>query len=226
MCGIVGFFGEKNAREVIMSGLHKLEYRGYDSAGVALLLNDNIDIFKTKGRVSDLEKLVSGFDCRYGIGHTRWATHGEPNYVNSHPHQSQSKRFVVVHNGVIENSLELKLNELSSYTFNSQTDTEVIANLIERFSENMSVEKAIRKTISYLEGSYALIILDIYDKTSMYIAKNRTPLLVGIASNGVTVASDIIALAGWSDYYYSLEDKTFGIINSKEIKLFDNGIYS
>lgn len=221
MCGIVGFFGERNAREVIISGLHKLEYRGYDSAGIALLINNNIDVFKTKGRVNDLEMLVSKCNSTYGIGHTRWATHGEPNYVNSHPHYSSSKRFVIVHNGVIENSLELKFNELNNFEFRSQTDTEVIVNLIEKYSSEMSVEKAIRKTMSVLEGSYALIIIDIFDKSKMYIAKNRTPLLVGFNEDGITIASDIIALVTHSKNYCSLEDKTFGIISYNSLSLYD-----
>lgn len=221
MCGIVGFIGQKNAKDVIISGLHKLEYRGYDSAGVALLINNNVDIYKTKGRVNDLECLVSNLDSNLGIGHTRWATHGEPNYVNSHPHASSSNRFIIVHNGVIENSQELKLNELIDYKFLSQTDTEVIVNLIEHFSKNMNVEKAIRKTISILEGSYALIIIDTFEQSKLYIAKNKTPLLIGTSDIGITIASDLIALIGHSSNYMSLEDKTFGVITNDKFSLFD-----
>ncbi len=221
MCGIVGFIGNENAKEVIISGLHKLEYRGYDSAGIALLINNELDIYKTKGRVNDLEYLVEDKISNYGIGHTRWATHGEPNYVNSHPHHSWSNRFLIVHNGVIENSLELKINELENINFVSDTDTEVIVNLIDNYSRVMSVEKAIRKTISILEGSYALIIIDRLDTSKMYVAKNRTPLLIGLSNKGVTVASDIIALAGYCDKYISLEDKTFGVISNNNFILYD-----
>lgn len=221
MCGIVGYIGNKNAKDVIISGLHKLEYRGYDSAGVGLLLNNKINVFKTKGRVSDLESIVNDKQCSFGIGHTRWATHGEPNYINSHPHYSESKRFVVVHNGVIENYNELKIDELNGYTYVSQTDTEVIANLVENFSKKMNVEKALRKTISLLEGSYALILIDTEDSEKMYIAKNRTPLLIGKSNDGITIASDLLALLGNSDEYMSVEDKTIGVISRGCVSLFD-----
>ncbi|MFI3252352.1 MAG: glutamine--fructose-6-phosphate transaminase (isomerizing) [bacterium] len=221
MCGIVGYVGSANAKDVILSGLHKLEYRGYDSAGVALLVNDKINIYKTKGRVNDLEKLVNNEISNYGIGHTRWATHGEPNYINSHPHYSESKRFIIVHNGIIENSMELKADILHNCKFISDTDTEVIANLIEFYSSSMSVEKSIRKTISQLEGSYAIIVLDTLDNSKMYFAKNRTPLLIGKGLNGITIASDIVALIGHSDSYISLEDKTIGEIKGNEFSLFD-----
>ncbi|MFI3330111.1 MAG: glutamine--fructose-6-phosphate transaminase (isomerizing), partial [bacterium] len=222
MCGIVGFFGSKNAKEVILSGLYKLEYRGYDSAGMALLNNANkIDVFKTKGRVNELENITTLQNSTFGIGHTRWATHGEPNYINSHPHYSESKRFVIVHNGVIENSVELKVEVLNHYNFASQTDTEVIANLIDHYSKKMSVEKAIRKTMSTLEGSYALIIIDTEDLNKMYVAKNKTPLLIGVAEEGVTIASDLMALVGFAKKYISLEDQTFGVISNNDFELFD-----
>ncbi len=221
MCGIVGFFGKKNAKDVILSGLYKLEYRGYDSAGIALLNKNEIEVFKTKGRVNELENIVNLKSATFGIGHTRWATHGEPNYVNSHPHFSESKRFIIVHNGVIENSVELKIDVLSQYQFASQTDTEVIANLIEYYSKKMSVEKAIRKTISTLDGSYALLIIDTQDLDTMYFAKNRTPLLIGKSKDGITIASDLMALVGHSTHYMSLEDKTFGIVKDNDFKLYD-----
>ncbi len=221
MCGIVGFFGNKNAKEVILSGLYKLEYRGYDSAGMALLNNNQVEVFKTKGRVKELENITTLNKSNFGIGHTRWATHGEPNYVNSHPHFSESKRFIIVHNGVIENSVELKIETLNHYKFESQTDTEVIANLIEHFSKKMSVEKAIRKTMATVEGSYALIIIDTEDLSKMYIAKNKTPLLIGKGKDGITIASDLMALVGYATHYISLEDQTFGIITNNDFELFD-----
>ncbi len=221
MCGIVGYFGTKNAKEIVISGLHKLEYRGYDSAGIALLNNNEVNLFKTKGRVNDLEKITTVKKSSYAIGHTRWATHGEPSDNNAHPHYSMSKRFIIVHNGVIENSTELKLDKLREFLFRSQTDTEVIANLIEHYSSRMSVEKAIRKTISILEGSYALLIIDTKDTNKMYIAKHRTPLLIGKSKEGVTIASDLIALVGYANEYVSLEDRTFGVIENNKINLYD-----
>ncbi len=221
MCGIVGYFGNEDAKEVILNGLRKLEYRGYDSAGIALL-NKDIEVFKTKGRVADLESIIKiNYTSNYGIGHTRWATHGEPNDINSHPHTSQSNRFTIVHNGVIENSLEIKLTTLNGYKFKSQTDTEVIANLIEYYSNEMSIDKAIRKSLSELDGSYALLIIDNQDLSKMYFAKNRTPLLIGTSNKGITIASDIIALVGFSNQYMSLEDKTFGIISGNDFELYD-----
>jgi glucosamine--fructose-6-phosphate aminotransferase (isomerizing) len=215
MCGIVGYLGEKTASDVILSGLKKLEYRGYDSCGITFFdeKNHRFVTYKDKGRVNHL---VEDFDYRFpnrlGIGHTRWATHGRPNQINSHPHFSETTRFSVVHNGVIENYKELTVKYLSDVHFVSETDTEVIADLIERFSREMSVEEAIRKTLSLIEGSYALLILDTEDPSVLYAAKNRSPLLIGTASDGITLASDIMALVGYATQYLPIEDKVFTVV--------------
>jgi glucosamine--fructose-6-phosphate aminotransferase (isomerizing) len=217
MCGIVGYIGELKATDVILSGLEKLEYRGYDSCGISFLNNDNnrFITYKDKGRV---DHLINSFDYRMdnhlGIGHTRWATHGAPNTINSHPHASISERFIVVHNGVIDNYQELTARYLEGVRLISETDTEVIVNMIELFSKTMSVEEAIRKTLSLLEGSYALLIIDSKNQNNMYAAKNKSPLLIGKSSKGVTFASDLMALVGNSDLYYLIEDKTFVIANN------------
>ncbi len=212
MCGIVGYIGKLKATDVILNGLKKLEYRGYDSCGISFLNEENCKYvtYKTPGRV---DHLINSFDYKMnnfiGIGHTRWATHGEPNQVNSHPHSSASDRFIVVHNGVIDNYKELTARYLQGFTFISQTDTEVIADLIENFAKMMSAEEAIRKTLSLLEGSYALLIMDKEKNDTIYAAKNKSPLLIGSSDKGVTFGSDLMALVGNSEYYYLIEDKTF-----------------
>lgn len=217
MCGIVGYIGELKASDIILNGLTKLEYRGYDSCGISFFNNENNKFitYKDKGRV---DHLINSYDYRMdnhiGIGHTRWATHGAPNHINSHPHASFSERFIVVHNGVIDNFQELIVRYLENVKLVSETDTEVIANLIEVFSKEMAVEEAIRKTLSLLEGSYALLIIDNQDKNKMFAAKNKSPLLVGNSDKGVTFASDLMALVGNSDHYYLIEDKTFIIASS------------
>ena len=212
MCGIVGYIGKKDARTIILDGLQKLEYRGYDSAGVGLVDNGEVKIFKDKGRVSHLKDIVDhSFETHVGIGHTRWATHGSPTKTNAHPHTSQSGRFTIVHNGVIENFRELKARYLSGYSFKSQTDTEVIANLLERyFNKYGSFDRAFSKTLSRLEGSFALLILDNKNLDTIYFAKNKTPLVVGIAEDGVVFGSDVIPLAGNAEKYVSLDDGVKG----------------
>jgi glucosamine--fructose-6-phosphate aminotransferase (isomerizing) len=212
MCGIVGYIGELKATDVILNGLKKLEYRGYDSCGISFFnkKQNSFITYKTPGRV---DLLINSFDYHednfIGIGHTRWATHGAPNQVNSHPHSSSSKRFIVVHNGVIDNYKELTSRYLEGITLISETDTEVIANLIDLFSLTMSAEEAIRKTLSLLEGSYALLIMDNKNIDTIYAAKNKSPLLIGSSDKGITLASDLMALVGNSEFYYLIEDKTF-----------------
>lgn len=224
MCGIVGYLGQEDAREIVLSGLKRLEYRGYDSAGISLYNNElkEFNIYKDKGRVNHLESITDfGYDTTLGIGHTRWATHGVPNQVNSHPHASNLSRFYIVHNGVIENYKELKSTYLKGYEFVSDTDTEVIAHLIEKFSESMSVSEAIRKTMSLLEGSYALAIIDTKNKNRLYAAKHKSPLLIGLSEKGIIIASDLMALVGYSDKYVPLPDKSFVRISGNKYKLLD-----
>lgn len=224
MCGIVGYIGKEDARDIIISGLKRLEYRGYDSAGIVLLNNEtnSFSIYKDKGRVSRLVEITDfSYKSCLGIGHTRWATHGVPNQVNSHPHQSEKSRFFIVHNGVIDNYKELKIEELNSNKFFSETDTEVIAHIIEKYSNEMGVDEAIRKTMSLLEGSYALAIIDTQDQNRLYACKNKSPLLLGLSDKGIIVASDIMALVGYSTSYVPLKDKTFVEISGNEYKILD-----
>ncbi|MCF7925835.1 MAG: glutamine--fructose-6-phosphate transaminase (isomerizing) [Candidatus Izimaplasma sp.] len=224
MCGIVGYIGNQDAREIILNGLEKLEYRGYDSAGVTLRNNANgaFKVYKDKGRIAHLRELVDySYEAGLGIGHTRWATHGIPNFANSHPHYSMDSRFFIVHNGVIENYKELITNYLQGSVFASDTDTEVIAYLIERFSAKMSVSEAIRKTMSLLEGSYALAIIDRDNPTKLYAAKNKSPLLIGLAEHGIVVASDVMACVGYATHYIPLEDKSFVELDGASYKIKD-----
>jgi len=224
MCGIVGYLGSEDAREIVISGLKRLEYRGYDSAGIALLNTESnkFKIYKDKGRVSRLEEITDfSYKSCLGIGHTRWATHGVPNKVNSHPHQSGKSRFFVVHNGVIDNYKELKSGILNGNKFLSETDTEVIVHMIEKYSLEMTVNEAIRKTMSLLEGSYALAIIDTENPNKLYACKNKSPLLLGVSDNGIIVASDIMALVGYSTKYVPFKDKTFIEIDSNGYKIYD-----
>lgn len=221
MCGIVGHIGGYNALSATVEGLENLEYRGYDSAGVAYLKDKNIIICKEQGRVQDLKRLILDDESNLVIGHTRWATHGEPNQINAHPHQSMNKRFILVHNGIIENYQKLKIEYLSDYKFYSATDTEIVVNLIEFFSNTLSVEEAIRKTMSVIEGSYACLILDSINPEVIYFMKDKSPLLIGIGKEGVCLSSDITGLIGYAEEFMVVEDKTFGISSRSSVLLFD-----
>ena len=223
MCGIVGYMGAKDARSIILEGLKNLEYRGYDSSGIALKDGSDFKIFKDKGRIAHLCDITDySFKTNMGIGHTRWATHGMVNYDNSHPHISNNKRFVLVHNGIIENYRKLKIDYLSDYSFYSETDSEVIVNLIEFYSKKMCTESAIRKAMSKLEGSYALLILDKENPDTIYCVKNKTPLILGLSDDGVTIASDIIAFPKNVNKYFIFDDQRIAVIkNNKDIKIMD-----
>ncbi|WP_163651972.1 glutamine--fructose-6-phosphate transaminase (isomerizing) [Listeria sp. PSOL-1] len=195
MCGIVGYIGTKNAKDVLLDGLEKLEYRGYDSAGIALFNQEGVQIFKEKGRIQDLKNEVPiAAYGQIGIGHTRWATHGKPSKINAHPHQSESGRFTIVHNGVIENYSLLKEEYLPGRLFKTETDTEVIVQLIEYFAgQELDTKAAFRKTISLLHGSYAITLIDAEDPEVLYAAKNKSPLLIGKGNGFNIISSDAMA---------------------------------
>ncbi len=220
MCGIVGYIGQDNAKELLLKGLEKLEYRGYDSAGIAVVNESGTSVSKAKGRISELRKVAEADDQdgTLGIGHTRWATHGVPNYENSHPHQSASKRFTLVHNGVIENYEELKNEYLSDITFISETDTEVIVQLVEHFSnEGLSTEDAFTKVISLLEGSYALGLIDNEDEDKIFVAKNKSPLLIGVGDDFNVIASDAIAMLQVTNQYKEIHDHEIVIVKRDDV---------
>lgn len=221
MCGIVGYIGKNDSKEILLKGLEKLEYRGYDSAGIALMNENGVQVFKEKGRIADLRSIVDeSVMATTGIGHTRWATHGVPSTVNAHPHQSASGRFTLVHNGVIENYDLLKREYLKDVTFNSETDTEVIVQLIEQFVNNgQNTIDAFRHTLKLLVGSYAIALLDNQDQGTIYVAKNKSPLLVGVGSDFNVVASDAMAMIQVTDRYIELMDKEIVIVKQEGVTI-------
>lgn len=221
MCGIVGYIGEQDTKEVLLKGLEKLEYRGYDSAGLGLLTKSGVEVIKEKGRIADLRKAVDpSIESKTGIGHTRWATHGIPDRKNSHPHQSRSGRFTLVHNGVIENYVQLQKQYLQDVNMNSETDTEVIVQLVEVFVENgMTTEEAFRHTLSLLHGSYAIAMLDTDDQGTIYVAKNRSPLLVGVGEGFNVVASDAMAMLQLTDQFIELHDEEVVLVTKEAIRI-------
>ena len=223
MCGIVGYIGNDNAKKIVMDGLKRLEYRGYDSAGVSLYSpkTETFELIKKKGRIAALQEALPEYETPIAIGHTRWATHGKVSKENAHPHVSSNERFTVVHNGVIDNHLELRKRYLKNVEFKSETDSEVVACLIEYFSKNMSTEASIRKTLSVLEGSYALLVTDSEDPWTMYGAKNKSPLLLGKGDKGMVIGSDMMALIDVADNYLALDDLTMVRMDKKNFTLYD-----
>lgn len=221
MCGIVGFIGEQDAKEILLKGLEKLEYRGYDSAGIAVQAANGVVVFKEKGRIAKLREIVDeSVATNVGIGHTRWATHGVPSQVNAHPHQSTSEQFTLVHNGVIENYELLKNEYLQDVNFVSETDTEVIVQLVEKqVKTGLTVEEAFRKTLTLLHGSYALALLDAENPDMIYVAKNKSPLLVGTGDNFNVVASDAMAMLQVTDQFIELMDKEMVLVTKDKITI-------
>ncbi|RFA33989.1 glutamine--fructose-6-phosphate transaminase (isomerizing) [Virgibacillus dokdonensis] len=223
MCGIVGYIGQDDTKEVLLNGLEKLEYRGYDSAGIATLNDTGVQVVKVKGRIAKLrESIDSSLRATMGIGHTRWATHGVPSEENAHPHQSGSGRFTLVHNGVIENYQELKENYLGNVHFVSETDTEVIVQLIEKlFAETNNTAAAFRKAMRLLKGSYAIGMIDHENKDTLYVAKNKSPLLVGLGNGFNVVASDAMATLKATDQYVEIHDQEVVLVHREYIEIHD-----
>lgn len=221
MCGIVGYIGNQDVKEILLRGLEKLEYRGYDSAGIAVLNESGVHVFKEKGRIADLRRIVDpNVNATVGIGHTRWATHGAPSRVNAHPHQSASGRFTLVHNGVIENYEMVKRDYLADVTFQSDTDTEVIVQLVEKFvRDGLTTEEAFRKTLSLLKGSYAIAMIDAQDENTIYAAKNKSPLLVGLGDGFNVVASDAMAMLQVTNQFVELMDGELVIVTSENVTI-------
>ena len=224
MCGIVGYIGEQSVYPILIQGLKRLEYRGYDSAGLAIY-NDTLNIFKCKGRIADLEKFVEGKDTSgcIGIGHTRWATHGEPNDINAHPHTSMNGEFVLVHNGIIENYAEIKSDLLKKgYTFQTATDTEVLVNLIEYFylnSDEPSAEIAVRMALSKVVGAYGIAVMCKREKNQLIAARKGSPLVIGIGKGEYFIASDATPIINYTDSVIYLNDNHVAIINKDGLTL-------
>lgn len=224
MCGIVAYIGPRDAYPILMKGLHRLEYRGYDSAGVCLI-NDDIRIYKCKGKVSDLEDHVSGQDISgtIGMAHTRWATHGEPSTLNAHPHISQNKTLALIHNGIIENYASIR-SELKNrgYLFNSETDTEVLVHLIEdiMINEKVPVEEAVRIALNQVIGAYAIVILAKEFPDKIIAARKGSPMVIGIGNGEFFIASDATPLIEYTDNVVYLNDEEIAIIErNKDLKI-------
>ncbi len=223
MCGIVGYIGKNKAVPVLIEGLKKLEYRGYDSAGVAVFNGGKIEVIKSKGRLSNLEeKLISiELSGAVGIGHTRWATHGEPNDINSHPHISHSGNIAIVHNGIIENYIQLKeFLQTKGYEFKSETDTEVIAHLVE-YNYKGNLVKAVINTLNDLEGSYALGVICTDCPEQFVAARKDSPLIVGLGENENYIASDIPAILEHTREILILEDKEVVLLQKDSVYIYD-----
>ncbi len=227
MCGIVGYIGHKEAYPIIIKGLKRLEYRGYDSAGVALLSNDNINIFKKQGKVANLEDFAANSDTSgtLGIGHTRWATHGEPNDVNAHPHYSQSENIAIIHNGIIENYDAIKRELLNKgYKFKSETDTEVLCYLIEDIRKNTGSKlgESVRLALQQVVGAYALVVMSKDEPDKLIAARKSSPLVVGIGKEGdFYLASDATPIVEYTKQVVYMDDEEIAVIKrGEELKLY------
>lgn len=231
MCGIVAYIGERDAYPVIIKGLRRLEYRGYDSAGVAIMNQHGLNVYKKTGKVSDLEEFVKDKDVSgsIGMGHTRWATHGEPNDRNAHPHYSESKTFAIIHNGIIENYNSIK-TELKNrgHKFESDTDTEVLIHLIEELYDNLKVdlEEAVRLALNEVVGAYAIVVMSKEDPKKMIAARKGSPVVVGLGKDEYFVASDATPIVEYTKNVAYLNDGELAIISDGEltIKTIENQI--
>ena len=224
MCGIVGYIGSRPARDIVINGLKRLEYRGYDSAGIAINNGTETQVFKCVGRVRDLEEMVHGsdFDGTMAMGHTRWATHGEPNEINAHPQVSFRGHFVVVHNGIIENYARIKRHlESRGVQFTSQTDTEVLANLMEHLylEGDLSAEQAITLALNKVEGTYGLAIICRNEQGKMFAARKGSPLVIGVGDGENFIASDATPIVEYTQRVIYLNDGDLAIISKDEMVL-------
>ncbi len=224
MCGIVGYTGKREAYPIIIKGLRRLEYRGYDSAGVALVNEDGLKVYKKKGKVADLEDTLVGVNLHShtGIGHTRWATHGEPSDRNAHPHTSQNGEIAMIHNGIIENYAQLK-NELlkKGYTFKSDTDTEVLLNFIENIktNNNSTLEEAVRIALRRIVGAYCILLVDKHDPETIIAARKGSPLVIGIGKGEHFLASDASPIIEYTKEVVYVNDYEMAIIRPDELIL-------
>lgn len=223
MCGIVGYVGDKDVVPVLLSGLERLEYRGYDSAGVAIIKDGNLKVYKTKGRLKILSEILDGCNAKKaaGIGHTRWATHGEPSFENSHPHTNCAGDIAVVHNGIIENYVKLKQWLLKEGArFISETDTEVVAHLINHYYDG-DLKKAVAEALTRIEGSYALGVVSAKHPDTIIAARKDSPLVIGLGQGENLIASDIPALLAYTREVIFLEDREIAVISRSDVSIFD-----
>lgn len=230
MCGIVAYVGQQEALPIIIKGLKRLEYRGYDSAGIALLNSDGLSVYKKKGKVTELENHLNGFsklESKIGIGHTRWATHGEPNDVNAHPHYSSSEKFAMIHNGIIENYDVLKKDLMNKgYQFQSETDSEVFIKFIEDIYVNnqISLEEAVRLALHKVVGAYAIVIMNIEEPDTLIAARKGSPLVIGVGEKEYFLASDATPIIEYTNQVVYLDDYEIAVIrdNKLQIKTIEN----
>lgn len=229
MCGIIGYIGRRNIVEVLISGLKSLEYRGYDSSGIAVLKNKKILRHRTVGKVVQMESTIPAEFHHFvvskneenlvGIAHTRWATHGKPSEENAHPHTDCKQKFVIVHNGIIENFIEIK-NKLTKHKFSSETDTEVLVHLIEEKYKG-SVLDAVKEAIKLVHGSFAFVLISTYEPDKLFFARKDSPLIIGLGENEKFIASDVTAMLKYTNKFIFLENDDYGIVTIDDIKVYN-----
>src|ERR1043166_1790521 len=225
MCGIIGYVGNRDVVPVLIGGLKKLEYRGYDSAGIAVVDGNGVEVVRAEGKLSNLESKLGETPLRgtFGMGHTRWATHGKPNENNAHPHRDCSGQVVVIHNGIIENFLPIKQRlQNAGHEFKTETDTEVVAHLIEEeMKDGTKFVEAVRKTLKEIEGHYALVMIDGTEPGTIIAAKQGPPLVVGLGENENIVASDVAPLLSYTRNIIYLEDGEYAVVDQTSAHVFD-----
>jgi glucosamine--fructose-6-phosphate aminotransferase (isomerizing) len=226
MCGIIGYIGSKPVVPVLLDGLRRMEYRGYDSAGVALVSPEGIALRRSAGKLVNLENALRDdpADGVYGVGHTRWATHGRPTEENAHPHRDCTGKIVVVHNGIIENYLDLKRElQAQGHHFKTETDTEIVAHLVEREMQSGSLEDAVRRALKLMRGMYALVLVSVDDPEKIVAVRNGPPIIVGLGQDEFFVASDIPAILSHTRDVVFLGDQEMAVITRSGVEFTDFG---
>src|SRR6476661_5640362 len=224
MCGIIGYIGEKQVLPILIDGLRRLEYRGYDSAGIALVRGGVIELRRSAGKLARLEEAIAGnpIDGEYGIGHTRWAPHGRPTEENAHPHRDCTGRIVVVHNGIIENYLDLKKQlQAEGHRFVTETDTEIVAHLVEREMHGDGLENAVRRALHLMRGLFALVLISADDPEKIVAVRNGPPIVVGLGDGEFFVASDIPAILSHTRDVVFLADEEMAIVTRTGVEFTD-----
>ena len=223
MCGIIGYVGKKNCIDILINGLKALEYRGYDSSGIAFNQNNEIKIIKSTGKVQELEnKIDKSILSNVGIGHTRWATHGIPNEINAHPHHQG--KTTLVHNGIIENYIEFKKELSNYYTFKSETDTEVVTALIDHLAKKSNKLEALKKATTKIIGSYALAIIFDDEKDAIYAIRKDSPMIIANKNNESFIASDIAAILNYTNQYYLLNEGEIAKLTKDKLTIYNNNL--
>src|SRR5882762_11612372 len=225
MCGIIGYIGSKEVVPVLIEGLRRLEYRGYDSAGVAVVHDGSMELRRSAGKLSRLEDVIrlNPIAGEYGVGHTRWATHGRPTEENAHPHRDCTGQIVVVHNGIIENYLDLKQElQRQGHKFVTETDTEIVAHLVEKNSKNAPLEEAVRRSLKELRGIYSLVFLSAKDPHKIVAARMGPPPVIGLGDGEFFVASDIPALLEHTREIFFLADGDIAVLTQQGVCVMDH----